>query len=96
MSAKGRVVNLDEYRVASGENAKPTVLLGGKTFELPAELPLSISVCLKNGDIEGAVRGLFGSSAKKALDAGLTGKDLDRIAKDAYGLTSGESPASPG
>lgn len=91
-----RVVNLDEYRVAVEEDSKPKVILGGKTFELPAELPLSISVALRNGDIEGAVRGLFGTSAKKALEAGLTGKDLDRIAKDAYGLSSGESAASPG
>lgn len=93
---KGRVVNLDEYRVAAGEDVLPQVVLGGKTYTLPAELPLLIVVSIRDGDLEGAVRGLFGKSTKAVLDAGLSVKDLDRIAKDAYGLTSGESVASPG
>lgn len=91
-----RTVNLDEYRTASAENDPPTAILGGVTYILPAELPISIVAAIKDLDIEGAVRGLFGDAAKAVLSAGLSVQDLDRIARSCYGLSSGESAASPG
>lgn len=91
-----RTVNLDEYRIAAAEDGNPTVVFGGKTYELPAELPISIVVAIKGEDIEGAVRGLFGSKADEVLTTGLSIQDLDRIAKVCYGLSPGESQASAG
>jgi hypothetical protein len=91
-----RTVNLDEYRIAAAEDGNPTVVFGGKTYELPAELPISIVVAIRGEDIEGAVRGLFGAAAADVLNAGLSVQDLDRIAKNCYGLSSGESQASAG
>lgn len=91
-----RKVNLDEYRTATSEDEQPSVTLGGADYRLPAELPLTVVVYIKNEDLEGAVRGLFGEKADEALAAGLSVQDLDRIARICYGLTSGEVQASAG
>ena len=91
-----RTVNLDEYRIAAAEDGQPSVVFGGITYLLPAELPISIVVAIKSEDIEGAVRGLFGPAAGEVLAAGLSVQDLDRIAKQCYGMSSGESQASAG
>ena len=98
--SKGRVTNLDEYHVAVDEAVdeaeRPQILVGGKTFYMPAELPLSLAKCLREGDFEGAASGLFGAFADEAIKAGLRYKDFDRIAEDSYGLKAGESKASAG
>lgn len=93
-----RTVNLDEFRVAATEanGGGPEVILGGTSYELPAELPLAVVIAIRDGDWSLVARVLFGEWASQALEAGLSTEDLNRIARGAYGLGSGESAASPG
>jgi hypothetical protein len=91
-----RVVNLDEARIASEEDKVRQVVFGGTTYDLPAELPISVVIAITDQDIGEAVRGLFGIQAKAVLEAGLSVDDLNRIAEQVYGLGQGESAASPG
>lgn len=93
-----RTADLDAYRhaVAEADGEAPRVVLGGETFVLPTELPYGVAVYLRRGEPDKAYETLFGDKFDAVLKAGLTVKDLDRIASDCYGLTVGESEASAG
>ena len=58
-------------------------------------MPITVISALRRGDFDEAVAGLFGDGTDDAMGAGLSMKDLDRIAHDIYGMSNGESEASP-
>lgn len=90
-----RKIDLDAARRAQAEleqqDDPPVVILGGKTFELPAKLPAKVIVALaqvRRKNVEFFVDvfdGLFGENADEVLALGLELDELDTIIDGAYG-----------
>lgn len=56
-----RFLDLDAAHAAVRETSEiPTVRLGGKDYRLPPEMPLLLPAHLLKGDLESAIRVLFG------------------------------------
>lgn len=91
-----RSVNLDEAKLAAAEGDTPEATIGGKTYQLPVELPIDVVIDIKNEDVAAVLRTLFGDHADEVRKAGFSVQDLDRVARGAYGLSQGESEASAG
>lgn len=101
-SSKGaRSIDLDAARAARAEIADEPVRLtfDGKTIELPVEMPADFALLLADGDFRGATTALLGDDntgwffdLRPSLD---DLKALTKGAGEVYGLTAGESEASP-
>ena len=92
-----KVVNLDERMAARREalGEAPEVIVGGKTYTLPPEIPLGLAVFGQANDLEGILQTMFGADAvKPILAAGITEKELLTVFAEVYGVDLGESPAS--
>ena len=87
----GNVLDLDARRATTEPKS---VQLGGDTFALPARLPVAVITPLNAGDVEAAIRTLFGDNAQAAVNAGLAAEDIQDIATELYGFGTGESQAS--
>lgn len=84
-----RVVDLDAARAARAEtNGGPLeVVLGGQTFELPAEMPLEVPVLFSAGDLRGGIALLVGDDRVDAfLATGLSDADVEELVRTGYGL----------
>lgn len=93
MTGKRRTVDLDAARVARAEETGGTfdVVLGGKTFTLPAELPLEVATRFSVGDLRGACEALVGADhVEDFMATGLSDKDLETLVDQGYGLRSPE------
>jgi hypothetical protein len=95
-----RSIDLDAARAARAEAAGEPVALtfGGKTIALPPELPADFALLLADGDFRGAVKALLNEDAQWFFDLRPSMDDLKALAEGAgevYGLTEGESEASP-
>lgn len=93
MTGKRRTIDLDAARVARAEETGGTfdVVLGGETFELPAEMPLEVATRFSTGDLRGACEILVGPDQVEAfMSTGLSDKDLEALVEQGYGLTSPE------
>jgi hypothetical protein len=96
----GRSIDLDAARAARAEAAAEPVSLtfGGKTIELPVEMPADFALQLADGDFRGAVTALLDKETEWFFDLRPSLDDLKALADGAsevYGLTEGESEASP-
>ena len=93
-----RHIDLDARRKAAMAEAKGeplTVTIGGETFDLPAELPLSFAYYMQQIEMLKAAASLVGKeNAERFLDANPTMEDLEAIV-EAYGVGLGEASASP-
>jgi hypothetical protein len=84
-------VNLDARRAQLEEHE---VVLDGREYRLPAHLPLVVAEHMMAGRFQEAIRGMFGEQLDTAQLASVTLDDVLTIAREAYGLSPGESPAS--
>ena len=96
----GRSIDLDAARAARAEaGAEPVSLtFGDRSIELPVEMPADFALQLSVGDFRGAVDALLGEEAEWFFDLRPSLDDLKALADGAsevYGLTEGESGASP-
>lgn len=95
-------LDLDAARAARAEahGEAPTVVLGGETFTLPAELPMQYVWTLVEGEDIDALKVLFDGQLDRFLAAGPTREDILALIAGVpklYGLASqGELPASAG
>jgi hypothetical protein len=92
-----KVVNLDERMAARREalGEAPEVIVGGKTYTLPPEIPLGLAIFGQSNDLGGILEVMFGADSVKAvLAAGITEKELLTIFAECYGVDLGESSAS--
>ena len=64
-SDTANVHNLDEMRAARAEKAgpPPTVIIGGKEWELPRQIPVAAIEAMSLGKIVSAMRMMFGDAA---------------------------------
>lgn len=90
----GRVIDLDSARAARAEAAGEPVVVkfGGRSFELPAELPAEAGLALDRGDAEGGIRSLFGAEAAEFIGWASI-KDIDALAEGIqriYAVDAGE------
>jgi hypothetical protein len=101
-SADARVIDVDAARAARLEKLgpPPVVRVGGRDFELPAELPSAVVESLGRmnvGDLSGigvALAGLFGDEADAVsalLPAWADHEYLFEAIMGAYGVTAPES-----
>jgi hypothetical protein len=101
---KSRVIDLDAKRIerAKSGDAPPEVILAGRTFALPAEMPAVLALYigeLYRADLthlDDMLRAVFGDHADEMLII-MTMDDLIALFKEirgVYNLDLGESPAS--
>lgn len=99
-SAPGRVINLDEMRVARLEALGEPVglVFGGRTFMLPVECPADYAHFSALGEWREAVYVLLGDDQADAFFALRPSVDdareLARAVRAAYGVDEGNSSAS--
>lgn len=95
-------LDLDAARAARAEarGEAPTVILGGETFTLPAELPMRYVWTLVDGEDIDALKVLFDGQLERFLATEPTREDILALVAGVpklYGLGGpGESPASAG
>jgi len=93
-----------------GKDEKPSVKFGGVDFTLPAEMPFAVVEAVgrmqaaegdDNAQVADAMadlaRSLFGPRFREFLDLGPSVQDITALLEavaPAYGVSSGESPAS--
>lgn len=96
---KGRVVDLDAMRAARAEVEQEPVVIrfGGEEFTLPPEMPVGLPVYAQSGDLEGVLATLFGDEARRFMSRASVQDVHDLVdgVLEVYGLTEGESDASP-
>lgn len=95
-----RTIDLDGSRAARLEAADEPVVVsfGGKKYTLPVELPAEFAILAQQGNLVGSVQALLGDAADKFFDWKPSIDDLTQLVKsvnELYGVTPGESPASP-
>lgn len=80
-------VDLDARRAARAEQAGevPTVLFGGVTFRLPAEMPIEFLELLAKGQVRPALQTLFGDQTDEFMSGTPSMADVTAIA-EVYGV----------
>jgi hypothetical protein len=87
-------LDLDARRAeAAGEPHE--VVLGGVTYELPAEFPLLAGEHLANGSVSSAVAVLFGQDNVTAVTGLLTADDMNAIVDQLYDFEGEAKPVRP-
>lgn len=94
-------IDLDAARAARAETREPKwVLLGGKKWDLPAEMPWDYVELVDGGDVKGALRLLLADQFDGFWAQGLSADDLKEATRQIprmYGFGGpGESSASGG
>jgi hypothetical protein len=95
-----REIDLDGARAARAESASEPVSLvfGGDTFTLPVELPADFALYAAEGNLRACVVALLGEDADAFFAWKPSMDDLTALvtgASKVYGMSEGESPASP-
>lgn len=91
-------LDLDAARAARAEKSTGHNLkLGGESFALPAELPLSFGLRLLQGDTLGALQVVLGDRWEAFLNLDPSGQDVEAFLEGVpklYGTSAGEAEAS--
>jgi|SRR5215471_5727987 len=81
------MVKLDlDARRAEAAGEPHQVVLGGVTYQLPAEFPVVAGEHLANAEMTAAVGLLFGRDHAEAVLALLTAEDINAIVDECYGF----------
>lgn len=90
-------INLDELRAARGPVTTREVILGGKTFEVPARITVELATAAIDGRVDELIKGLFGDRAEEimAVRPPLEVDDLMAIVREVTG-GPGNSRSSTG
>ena len=92
--ATTNVCDLDEMRAARAEKAgpPPTVILGGKEWELPRQIPVAAIEAMSLGKFVTTLRLLFGDDAMSSDEIrSFDMDDVQELLAAVYGIDAGKA-----